>query len=217
MIQQTALQFINQEVRPRQKEIEEEQDFDLVVNLLKEAGKLGLLAHSVPEQYGGLGLDKISKGIVGEALGSAGSYSVAHSNHTCIATLPITYYGTKQQKEKYLGKLASGKYIGAYCLTEPDAGSDAMAAKTREDLNEAKKHYLFNGSKIFITNAQFSDTFIVYAKVGGTYFTAFIVEKDFPGLSLGAEEKKMGLKGSSTRSVIFEDCEVPINNVIGEV
>ena len=217
MIQQTALQFINQEVRPRQKEIEEEQDFDLVVNLLKEAGKLGLLAHSVPEQYGGLGLDKISKGIVGEALGSAGSYSVAHSNHTCIATLPITYYGTKQQKEKYLGKLASGKYIGAYCLTEPDAGSDAMAAKTRADLNEAKTHYLINGSKIFITNAQFSDTFIVYAKVDGKYFTAFIVEKDFPGLSLGAEEKKMGLKGSSTRSVIFEDCEVPINNVIGEV
>src|SRR5699024_8346787 len=139
------------------------------------------------------------------------------SNHTCIATLPITYYGTEEQKEKHLPKLASGEYIGAYCLTEPEAGSDAMAAKTTAVLNDEKTHYLLNGTKIYITNAEFSDTFIVYAKVDGDQFTAFIVEKDFPGLSLGSEEKKMGIKGSSTRSVIFEDCEVPINNVIGEI
>lgn len=217
MIQRTAQQFITKEVFPRNKEIEEQQDFDVVVELLKKAGNLGLLAHSIPEKYGGLGLDKISKGIVGEALGNAGGYSVAHSNHTCIATLPITYYGTQAQKEKYLPKLASGEFIGAYCLTEPGAGSDAMAAKTTAVLNDAKTHYLLNGTKIYITNAQFSDTFIVYAKVDGEKFTAFVVEKDFPGLSLGPEEKKMGIKGSSTRSVIFEDCEVPVDNVIGEI
>lgn len=216
MIQRTAEQFISKEVRPRNAEIEE-QDFDVVVKLLKKAGSLGLLAHSIPEEFGGLGLDKISKGIVGEALGSAGGYSVAHSNHTCIATLPITYYGTKEQKEKYLPKLASGEYIGAYCLTEPEAGSDAMAAKTTAVLNEPKTHYLLNGTKIYITNAEFSDTFIVYAKVDGEHFTAFIVEKDFPGLSLGPEEKKMGIKGSSTRSVILDNCKVPVENVIGKV
>lgn len=217
MIQRTARQFITKEVHPRNREIENQQNFDVVVKLLKKAGELGLMAHSIPEKYGGLGLDKISKGIVGEALGSAGGYSVAHSNHTCIATLPITYYGTKEQKKKYLPKLASGEYIGAYCLTEPEAGSDAMAAKTTAVLNEAKTHYLLNGTKIYITNAEFSDTFIVYAKVDGEHFTAFVVEKDFPGLSLGPEEKKMGIKGSSTRSVIFENCEVPIENVIGEI
>ncbi|MBP2258671.1 acyl-CoA dehydrogenase family protein [Virgibacillus alimentarius] len=217
MIQRTAQQFITKEVHPRNKEIEEQQEFDVVVELLKKAGDLGLLAHSIPKKYGGLGLDKISKGIVGEALGNAGGYSVAHSNHTCIATFPITYYGTQAQKEKYLPKLASGEYIGAYCLTEPEAGSDAMAARTTAVLNGAKTHYLLNGTKIYITNAQFSDTFIVYAKVDGEHFTAFVVEKDFPGLSLGPEEKKMGIRGSSTRSVIFEDCEVPVDNVIGEI
>src|SRR5699024_6450184 len=128
-----------------------------------------------------------------------------------------TYYGTQAQKEKYLPKLASGEFIGAYCLTEPGAGSDAMAAKTTAVLNDAKTHYLLNSTKNYITNAQFSDTFIVYAKVDGEKFTAFVVEKDFPGLSLGPEEKKMGIKGSSTRSVIFEDCEVPVDNVIGEI
>jgi len=217
MIQRTAQQFITKEVHPRNKEIEEQQEFDVVVELLKKAGDLGLLAHSIPKKYGGLGLDKISKGIVGEALGNAGGYSVAHSNHTCIATFPITYYGTQAQKEKYLPKLASGEYIGAYCLTEPEAGSDAMAARTTAVLNGAKTHYLLNGTKIYITNAQFSDTFIVYAKVDGEHFTAFVVEKDFPGLSLGPEEKKMGIRGSSTRSVIFEDCEVPVDKVIGEI
>ncbi|SET64587.1 Acyl-CoA dehydrogenase [Oceanobacillus limi] len=216
MIQKTANQFIAKEVEPHHDEIEA-QKFDVVVDLLKKAGDLGLLAHSIPEEFGGLGLDKISKGIVGEALGGAGGYSVAHSNHTCIATLPITYYGTEKQKKKYLPKLASGEYIGAYCLTEPDAGSDAMSGKTTAVLNEAKTHYLLNGTKIYITNAQFSDTFIVYAKVDGEHFTAFIVEKDFPGLTLGPEEKKMGIKGSSTRSVILEDCEVPVENFLGEV
>lgn len=203
MIQQTAKKFLEKEVKPNNEAIEK-QDFQLVKSLLTKAGELGLLAHSVPEKYGGLGLDKISKGVVGEALGAGGGYSVAHSNHTCIATLPITYFGTDWQKEYYLPKLASGEFIGAYCLTEPSAGSDALSAKTTATLNEAGTHYLLNGSKMFITNANFSDTFIVYAKVDGEAFTAFIVEKDFPGIRLGPEEKKMGIKSSSTTAVFLK-------------
>ncbi|WP_280770470.1 acyl-CoA dehydrogenase family protein [Salipaludibacillus daqingensis] len=216
MIARTASQFVEKEVEPHREAIEK-QDFNRVVTILRNAGDLGLLGHSIPEAYGGLGLDKISKGLVGEAVGKTGSYGVAHSNHTCIATLPITYFGTDAQKQKYLPKLASGEYIGAYCLTEPSAGSDALSAKTKAELSSDGHHYLLNGTKIYITNAQFSDTFIVYAKVDGEKFTAFIVEKDFPGLSLGPEEKKMGIKGSSTRSVIFEDCLVPVENVLGEI
>jgi alkylation response protein AidB-like acyl-CoA dehydrogenase len=216
MILRTAGRFVEKEVEPHRKAIEN-QDFDKVVNILRKAGGEGLLGHSVPEAYGGLGLDKISKGLVGEAVGKSGSYGVAHSNHTCIATLPITYFGTNEQKQKYLPKLASGEYIGAYCLTEPSAGSDALSSKTKAELSSDENYYLLNGTKIYITNAQFSDTFIVYAKVDGTAFTAFIVEKDFPGLSLGPEEKKMGIKGSSTRSVIMEDCLVPKENVLGEI
>lgn len=216
LIAKTAKRFLEKEVRPNNEAIEN-QNFGLVKELLVKAGDLGLLGHSIPEAYGGLGLDKISKGLVGESLGSAGGYGVAHSNHTCIATLPITYFGTREQKEKYLPKLASGEFIGAYCLTEPGAGSDALSAKTTARLNEAGTHYLLNGTKMFITNAAFSDTFIVYAKVDGTAFTAFIVEKDHPGLSLGPEEQKMGIKGSSTRSVIFEDCQVPVENLLGEI
>lgn len=216
MIAKTAKRFLESKVRPVNEEIES-QDFKLVQSLLRQAGELGLLAHSIPEKYEGLGLDKISKGLVGEVLGPAGGYGVAHSNHTCIATLPITYFGSEEQKRKYLPKLASGEYIGAYCLTEPNAGSDALAAQTVAKLNDAGSHYILNGTKMFITNAAFSDTFIVYAKVDGKHFTAFIVEKDFPGLSLGAEEQKMGIKGSSTRAVIFEDCEVPVENLLGEI
>lgn len=216
MIKTTARQFVEKEVAPFREEIEN-QDFNRIVTLLKKAGDLGLLAHSIPESYGGLGLDKISKGIVGEVIGPSSGYGVAHSNHTCIATLPITYFGTPEQKKKYLPKMASGEYIGAYCLTEPNAGSDALAAQTTAVLNQEGTHYVLNGTKIYITNAIFSDTFIVYAKVDGAKFTAFIVEKDFPGLSLGPEEQKMGIKGSSTRSVILEDCLVPVENLLGDV
>ncbi|SFG50915.1 Acyl-CoA dehydrogenase [Halobacillus alkaliphilus] len=216
MIASTARQFISREIHPNRKELEAE-NYEFVSEKMKIAGDLGLLSHSIPEKYGGLGLDKISKGIVGEALGSGGGYSVAHSNHTCIATLPITYFGTEEQKNKYLPKLASGEYIGAYCLTEPDAGSDALSAKTTAVMNEEGTHYLLNGTKIYITNAAFSHTFIVYAKVDGKDFTAFIVEKDFEGLSIGPEENKMGIKGSSTCSVIMEDCKVPVENRLGEV
>jgi alkylation response protein AidB-like acyl-CoA dehydrogenase len=216
LIWQTAEKFVEKDVYPYVEDIDT-QNFDRVVSLMRKAGELGLLAHSVPESYGGLGLDKITKSIVGEQVGRTGAYGVAHSNHTCIATLPITYFGISEQKRKYLPKLASGEYIGAYCLTESGSGSDALAAKTTAKLNEDGTHYILNGTKLYITNAAFSDTFIVYAKVDGDKFTAFMVEKDFPGLSIGPEEKKMGIKGSSTCPVIFEDCEVPVENVIGEV
>ncbi|KAF0817762.1 Long chain acyl-CoA dehydrogenase [Bacillus sp. ZZV12-4809] len=216
LIGRTAKQFTEKMVHPVKDEIES-QNFELVTDLLKKAGNLGLLAHSIPEKYGGLGLDKISKGIVGENIVSSGGYGVAHSNHTCIATLPVTYFGTPEQKDKYLPKLAAGEYIGAYCLTEPNAGSDALSSQTAAVLNEEGTHYILNGTKVYITNAVFSDTFIVYAKVDGQHFTAFIVERDTPGLSLGPEENKMGIKGSSTRSVIFEDCPVPAENLLGEV
>lgn len=216
LIGRTAKQFTEKMVHPVKDEIES-QNFELVTDLLKKAGNLGLLAHSIPEKYGGLGLDKISKGIVGENIASSGGYGVAHSNHTCIATLPVTYFGTPEQKDKYLPKLAAGEYIGAYCLTEPNAGSDALSSQTAAVLNEEGTHYILNGTKVYITNAVFSDTFIVYAKVDGQHFTAFIVERDTPGLSLGPEENKMGIKGSSTRSVILEDCPVPAENLLGEV
>lgn len=217
MIANLASDFVEREVRPKNEQIEN-QEFEVVVTLLKKAGELGLLGHSVPEEYGGLGLDKVTKGIVGEALAKGGgSYAVAHNNHTCIATLPITYFGTPEQKVKYLPKLASGEYLGAYCLTEPSAGSDALDVKTTANLNDANTHYVLNGTKQFITNADFADTFIVYAIIDGDKFTTFIVEKDFPGLSLGPEEKKMGIKGSSTRQVYLEDCLVPIENVLGQI
>ncbi|KIL53039.1 acyl-CoA dehydrogenase family protein [Jeotgalibacillus campisalis] len=216
MIGASARQFVQKEVTPLNDKIEN-QEFDLIPELMKKAGEAGLLAHSIPEQYGGLGLDKISKGIVGEMVGPTSGYGVAHSNHTCIATLPITYFGTEEQKKKYLPKLASGEWIGAYCLTEPGAGSDALSAQTTAVLNEEGSHYILNGTKIYITNAVFSDTFIVYAKVDGSEFTAFIAEKNHPGLSLGPEERKMGIKGSSTRSVVFEDCMIPKENLLGEV
>ncbi|MBT2688699.1 acyl-CoA dehydrogenase family protein [Bacillus sp. ISL-47] len=216
MIGRTAKQFVEKNVLPEKERIEN-QDFELVTELLRKAGDLGLLAHSIPEAYGGLGFDKISKGIVGENIASSGGYGVAHSNHTCIATLPITYFGSPEQKEKYLPKLASGEYIGAYCLTEPNAGSDALSSQSTAVLNKEGSHYILNGTKIYITNAIFSDTFIVYAKVDGQYFSAFIVERNTPGLSFGPEENKMGIKGSSTRSVIFEDSPVPAENLLGEV
>lgn len=216
LIAKTAQSFVQQDVLPMRNVMDQKGKGELE-RLLKKAGELGLLAHSVPERYGGLGLDKVTKGLVGEAVGMSGSYGVAHSNHTCIATLPITYFGTEEQKNTYLPKLASGEFLGAYCLTEPAAGSDALSSRTTAVLNEAGSHYILNGTKQWITNAGFSDTFIVYAKIDGKAFTAFIVEKATPGLSLGPEEHKMGIRGSSTRSVIFEDCPVPVDNILGEI
>ncbi|MDI3257430.1 MAG: acyl-CoA dehydrogenase family protein [Kyrpidia sp.] len=216
MIAKTTYDFCVGEVAPRDAEIEA-QNFDVTVGLLKKAGELGLLGADVPEAYGGLGLDKISSTLITEYVTYGGAFALSHGAHVGIGTLPIVYFGNKNQKEKYLPKLATGEWISAYALTEPTSGSDALGAKTTAVLNAEGTHYLLNGTKQFITNAGFADLFIVYAKVDGEKFTAFIVERGFPGVSTGPEEKKMGIKGSSTRQLILEDVPVPVGNVLGEI
>ncbi|MDQ1333802.1 MAG: hypothetical protein QG552_752 [Thermodesulfobacteriota bacterium] len=216
MILETAKGFIEKEIQPIVDKLEEK-DHDLVLSLLAKAGELGLLGTDVPEEYGGLGLDKVSTTLVAEAMGTAASFGVVYGAHTGIGSLPIVYFGNEAQKAKYLPKLASGEWCGAYCLTEPGAGTDALNAKTKAVLSEDGKYYILNGEKMFITNAGWASSFIVYAKVNGQEFTGFIVEKDFPGVSTGKEEKKMGMHGSSTRPVILEDAQVPVENVLYEV
>ncbi|MDZ7696072.1 MAG: acyl-CoA dehydrogenase family protein [Deltaproteobacteria bacterium] len=216
MIFETAEDFVEKEITPKVDDLEEK-DHDLVLSLLSKAGELGLLGTDVPEDCGGLGLDKVSTTIVAECMGPAASFGVVYGAHTGIGSLPIVYFGNEEQKQKYLPKLASGEWCGAYCLTEPGAGSDALNAKTKAVLSEDGKHYILNGEKMFITNAGWASTFIVYAKVDGEHFTGFIVEKDFPGVSTGKEEKKMGMHGSSTRPVILEDAKVPVENVLFEI
>jgi alkylation response protein AidB-like acyl-CoA dehydrogenase len=189
----------------------------LMPSLIDEAGELGLLGVAIPEQYGGFGKDFITSMLMTEVLGAGHSFSVAMAAHTGIGTLPILYFGNDAQKQKYLPKLATGEWKGSYCLTEPESGSDALAAKTKAILSEDGKHYVLNGQKMWITNAGFADVFTVFAQVDGDKFTGFIVEKSFEGLSLGEEEHKMGIKGSSTRQVFFSDCKVPAENVLGEI
>ncbi|WP_312113694.1 acyl-CoA dehydrogenase family protein [Brevibacillus reuszeri] len=215
MIAKTTEEFIVNEVRPHLEEIENHQ-FDISVRLLKEAGELGLLAGDVPEKYDGLGLDKISTALVTEKFSLSRGFALSYGAHVGIGSLPIVYFGTDDQKQRYLPDLASGKRLAAYCLTEPGSGSDALGAKTTATLSEDGTHYLLNGEKQWITNAGFADVFIVYAKIDGDKFSAFIVERTFPGISFGPEEKKMGIKGSSTRTVILEDVQVPVENLLGE-
>ena len=216
MIFDTAKDFLNKEIVPNIDKMEEK-DKDLSLSLLAKAGELGLLGTDIPEEFGGLGLDKVSTTVVSEGLGPGASFAVTWGAHTGIGTLPIVYFGTEEQKKKYLPQLAAGEWCGAYCLTEPGAGSDALNAKTKAVLSEDGKHYILNGEKLFITNAGWASSYIVYAKVDGEDFTGFIVERDFPGVSTGAEEKKMGGHGSSTTSVILEDVKVPVENVLFEV
>ncbi len=216
MILETAHDFVGKEILPQVDRLEEK-DHDLVLGILAKAGELGLIGTDVPEEYGGLGLDKVSTTTVGEAMGRAGGFTPVYGAHTGIGTLPIVYFGNEEQKKKYLPKLASGERCAAYCLTEAGAGTDAMNARTKAVLSDDGKYYILNGEKMFITNAGWAETFVVYAKVDGEEFTGFIVEKDFPGLSTGAEEKKMGIHGSSTRPVILEDVKVPVENVMYEI
>ncbi|CCQ96517.1 acyl-CoA dehydrogenase (FAD dependent) [[Clostridium] ultunense Esp] len=217
MIGETTESFIRGEVWPVLDEIEEHHRFDLTVNLLKKAGELGLLAGDIPEKYEGLGLDKISTMLVAEKFALARSFALSFGAHVGIGTLPIVYFGTEEQKRKYLPDLASGRRLAAYALTEPGSGSDALGAKTTAVLNPEGTHYILNGEKQWITNSGFADLFIVYAKVDGEKFSAFIVERDDPGVSTGPEEKKMGIKGSSTRTLILQDVPVPKENLLGEV
>lgn len=216
MIAKTTADFVKGEVEPRREEIEK-LDFELTTSLLKQAGDLGLLAADVPEEYDGLGLDKISSTLITENFARAGSFGLSHGAHVGIGTLPIVYFGNDDQKRRYLPALASGEKFAAYCLTEPGSGSDALGAKTTAILNAEGTHYILNGTKQFITNAGFADVFVVYAKVDGDKFSAFIVEKDYSGVSTGPEEKKMGIKGSSTRPLILEDVAVPVENLLYEV
>lgn len=216
MIAQTCQDFIEQKVLPVIERIDQQEE-GLVPTLLEEAGELGILGISIPEEYGGFGKDFPTSMLMSEKTGPGASFSVAAMAHTGIGTLPILYYGNEAQKQKYIPKLASGEWKGAYCLTEPGAGSDANSGKTRATLSADGSHYLLNGQKMWITNAGFADVFTVFAKIDDdANLSAFIVEKGFEGLSLNPEEHKMGIKGSSTRQVFFNNCKVPVENLLSE-
>ncbi|MBD8016346.1 acyl-CoA dehydrogenase family protein [Microbacterium sp. APC 3898] len=215
MIAKTTEDYVNTEVMPVVEKLENH-EFEHSVRLLKTAGDLGLLGADVPEQYGGLGLDKIASALIAEKMSKAGGFSITHGAHVGIGSLPIVLFGNEEQKQSYLPRLATGEMIAAYALTEPSSGSDALGAKTVAKLNEAGTHYVLNGEKQWITNAGFADVFVVYAKIDGDKFSAFIVEREFPGVSVGPEEKKMGIKSSSTRTLILQDAEVPVENLLGE-
>ncbi|KAA5544026.1 acyl-CoA dehydrogenase family protein [Adhaeribacter rhizoryzae] len=216
MMSETGHQFIQAEVTPLLDRLDNHEE-GLMEGLMRQAGELGLFAVSLPAAYGGFDRDFNTSLLVTESVGGGHSFPVAFAAHTGIGILPILYFGTEEQKNKYLPKLASGEWISAYCLTEPGSGSDALAAKTKAVLDASGENYILNGQKMWITNAGFADVFIVFAQVDGDKFTGFIVERKAPGLSLGNEEHKMGIKGSSTRQVFFTDCKVPKENVLGEI
>jgi len=215
LMRESARTFIQREVLPQSGAIDH-QEPGVLAGLVRQAGEQGLLMIDVPEAYGGAELGLIVSAIVASEMREA-SFAVAHGAHTTIGTLPIVFYGTEGQKRRYLPRLATGELIGAYALTEPGVGSDAMSIRTRAVLSADGTHYILNGSKQWISNAGFADVMIVFAKVDDTKHTAFIVETAWPGISTGAEEKKMGIKGSSTRSVYFDNVQVPVENVLGEI
>jgi alkylation response protein AidB-like acyl-CoA dehydrogenase len=216
LIGQTAEEFVVKEVLPLVKDLENKKA-GLMASLVKKGGEVGLMGGGVPEQYGGAGLDKIATTVLTEKLSLYGGFAVTHGAHAGIGTLPIVYFGTEEQKKKYLPKLATGELIGAYCLSEPQAGSDAQNSLTRAELNAEGTHYILNGQKMWITNGAFADVYVVFAKVNGEKFTAFIVERTFPGFKPGNEEHKMGIHGSSTTPIFLENCKVPKENVLHEI
>jgi alkylation response protein AidB-like acyl-CoA dehydrogenase len=217
LIAKAATEFVVGEVLSVADDIEEKKE-GLLPSLLKKAGELGFLSADIPEEYGGQDLDKVSSLLLWEKAGmGGGSFQASFGAHTGIGSLPIVFFGNKDQKRRYLPKLATGEIIGAYALTEPEAGSDSLNSKTTATLSPDGKYYILNGQKQFITNAGFAGTFVTYAKVNGEKFTSFIVERNFEGVSFDEEENKMGMKGSSTRSVIFTDVKVPVENVLGEI
>jgi alkylation response protein AidB-like acyl-CoA dehydrogenase len=215
-IAKTTDEFWQKEVVPNIDAIRH-QDHALCAKILKKSGELGLTAVVLPEKFGGMEMDWTSMMVVAEGLAREGSYSAWHGAHTGIGTLPLLLFGTEAQKQKYLPKLATAEMIAAYCLSEPQAGSDALAARTRADLSPDGTHYILNGQKMWITNGGFADLYTVFAKVGGEKFTAFLVERAWPGVKPGAEEKKMGIKGSSTTAVFLDNVKVPVENVLGEI
>jgi alkylation response protein AidB-like acyl-CoA dehydrogenase len=216
MMKQTCDDFIDQEITPILDRIDSQEE-GLMPSLMEKAGALGLLGVSVPEALGGMGADFVTSMLTTEALGAGHSFAVALSAHTGIGTLPILYYGNEEQKKKYIPKLASGEWKACYCLTEPSSGSDANSGKTMAKLTADGKHYILNGQKMWITNGGFADVFTVFAKIDDDKnLSAFIVEKSFGGISLNPEEHKMGIKGSSTRQVFFNDCKVPVENLLSD-
>jgi alkylation response protein AidB-like acyl-CoA dehydrogenase len=216
LIGQTAEEFVVKEVLPLVKDLEAKKP-GLMPELVRKAAELGLMSGGTPEEYGGGGLDKVATTQLTEKISIYGGFAVTHGAHAGIGTLPIVYFGTEEQKKKYLPKLASGEYIGAYCLSEPQAGSDAQNLLTRAELNQEGTHYILNGQKMWITNGGFADLYVVFAKVGGEKLTAFIVERAFAGCKPGNEEHKMGIHGSSTTPVFLENCRVPKENVLHEI
>ena len=216
MMMEMCHQFLVAEINPLLDRIDKLEP-GLMPSLMEKAGEMGMLGVAIPEQYGGLGKEFITSIIMAEGLGAGHSFSVAFSAHTGIGTLPILYFGTDAQKEKYIPNLASGVWKGAYGLTEPNSGSDALGAKSTAKLTEDGKHYILNGQKCWITNGGFADVYTVFAKVDGVHFTCFILERGMEGFTQGPEEHKMGIKGSSTVQLYFQDCKVPVENVLGEV
>ncbi|HEY4949137.1 MAG TPA: acyl-CoA dehydrogenase family protein [Candidatus Acidoferrales bacterium] len=216
LIGQTAEEFVQKEVMPAVPELEAHKDEHLMAQMLKKAGEIGLLGGGIPEAYGGSGLDKISAAILAEKLAGYGSFAVSHGGHSGIGTVPIVYFGSEEQKKKYLPKIATGELLSCYCLSEPQAGSDSMASRTRAVLSPDGKNYILNGQKMWITNGGFADVYVVFAKIDGEKFSCFIVERGTPGFTAGAEEKKMGIKGSSTTAIFFENSPVPKENLLHE-
>ena len=215
LIAQTAEDFAVNEIIPNAEKIEHK-DFSITRDLLKKAGELGLSSVDIPEAYGGMEMDKVSSAIIADHVAKYAGFATTWGGHTGIGTLPIVYFGTEEQKKKYLPRLATGEIVGAYALSEASSGSDALNCRARAELSKEGKHYILNGEKMWITNAGFADLFTVFAKINGEKFTAFLVEKNFPGFSIGAEEHKMGIRGSSTCPIILNDCQVPVENLLGE-
>jgi alkylation response protein AidB-like acyl-CoA dehydrogenase len=216
MVVNLAVEFATNEVVPNAEKMEHK-DWSVCRDLLKKAAEMGLTNADIPAEYGGSDMDKVSSAIISDFMSKYGSFMVTLGAHSGIGTLPIVFFGTEEQKKKYLPKLATAEIVGAYALSESTSGSDAMNARTRAVLSPDGKHYILNGEKMWITNAHFADLFTVFAKIDGEKFTAFLVEKDFPGFSVGAEEKKLGIRGSSTAPLILNDCKVPVENVLGEI
>jgi alkylation response protein AidB-like acyl-CoA dehydrogenase len=216
LIGQTAEEFAQKEIVPNIEKMEHK-DFSVTRDLLKKAGELGLSGVEIPEIYGGMELDKVSAAVTADHIAKYAGFATTWGGHTGIGTLPLVYFGNDAQKQKYLPKLAAGEIVGAYALSEASSGSDALNCRSRAALSSDGKHYILNGEKMWITNAGFADLFTVFAKVDGEKFTAFLVERNFPGFSIGAEEHKMGIRGSSTCPIILNDCKVPVENVLGEI
>ena len=216
LIGQTTEEFALNEIVPNIEKMEHK-DFSVTRDLLKKAGEMGLSSVEIPEAYGGLEMDKVTAAVIADHIAKYAGFATTWGGHTGIGTLPIVYFGTEDQKKKYLPRLGAGEIIGAYALSEASSGSDALNCRARAQLSPDGKHYILNGEKMWITNAGFADLFTVFAKVDGEKFTAFLVEKTFPGFSIGAEEHKMGIRGSSTCPIILNDCKVPVENVLGDI